>query len=152
MNEQNSPTLTGDELQAALRTLISKGLTFASCTVAFQAKGRVEEAYVEAARDKQRDGELEIDSSAVVSLSDDQGAYVMAWVWVADSDVWKGDVDSDGEPCLFENHYQCDDCGQEWTMNWSCACDDECSSCGKSYCADESVELDITGAPVGETP
>jgi hypothetical protein len=27
------------------------------------------------------DGEIEIDTDAIVSLSDDGGAYVMAWVW-----------------------------------------------------------------------
>lgn len=29
-----------------------------------------------------RDGEIEIDSDAVVSRSEDGGAYVAAWVWV----------------------------------------------------------------------
>jgi len=45
--------------------------------------GKVEQAYVEAAKEfEHKDGECEIDSDAVVSLSDDAGAYVMAWVWV----------------------------------------------------------------------
>lgn len=35
----------------------------------------------------QRDGEIEIDSGAVVSRGDDPGAYIAAWVWVADEDV-----------------------------------------------------------------
>lgn len=30
------------------------------------------------------DGELEIDDNALVSISEDGGAYVMGWVWVAD--------------------------------------------------------------------
>lgn len=30
----------------------------------------------------QKDGELEIDDDAVVSISEDGGAYVQAWVWV----------------------------------------------------------------------
>lgn len=30
-----------------------------------------------------REGEIEIDSSAVVSEGDDNGAYVQAWVWVS---------------------------------------------------------------------
>lgn len=30
----------------------------------------------------QREGTLEIDSNAVVSRGDDNGAYVQAWVWV----------------------------------------------------------------------
>jgi hypothetical protein len=31
-----------------------------------------------------RDGEVEVDDNAVVSVSDDGGAYVQAWVWVYD--------------------------------------------------------------------
>lgn len=31
-----------------------------------------------------RDGEIEIDDDAVVSTGADAGAYVAAWVWVAD--------------------------------------------------------------------
>ncbi len=30
------------------------------------------------------DGEIEIDADAVVSVSEDGGAYVAAWVWVYD--------------------------------------------------------------------
>lgn len=33
------------------------------------------------------DGETEIDPEALVSVSDDEGAYVQAWVWVYDEDV-----------------------------------------------------------------
>ena len=29
-----------------------------------------------------RDGEIEIDSNAIISRGDDPGAYVAAWVWV----------------------------------------------------------------------
>lgn len=39
-------------------------------------------------------------------------------------------TDTDGKPCTFENHYHCPDCDTEWTDWWSCACDDECPSCG----------------------
>lgn len=31
------------------------------------------------------DGEVEVDSDAVVSRGDDDGAYVAAWVWVPNS-------------------------------------------------------------------
>jgi hypothetical protein len=34
-----------------------------------------------------RDGELEIDDDAVVSVSEEAGAYVQAWVWVTDADA-----------------------------------------------------------------
>lgn len=33
-----------------------------------------------------QDGHVEIDSNAEVSLSDDRGAYVQAWVWVGDDE------------------------------------------------------------------
>ena len=33
------------------------------------------------------EGKTEIDDGATVSVSEDGGAYVQAWVWVYDSDV-----------------------------------------------------------------
>ena len=40
--------------------------------------------YREAAqREWTRDGELEIDDGAPVSMGDDPGAYVQAWVWIS---------------------------------------------------------------------
>lgn len=50
----------------------------------------VRAAYVAAADEIHgRDGECEIDDGAKVSLGDDSGAYVQAWVWVYDSDMIK---------------------------------------------------------------
>lgn len=47
-----------------------------------------EEEYRAAAkRIRPKDGDIEIDSNANVSFSEDGGAYVQAWVWVYDSDV-----------------------------------------------------------------
>jgi len=47
-----------------------------------------ERAYVEAARALwQKDGGIEVDDNAIVSISDDQGAYVGAWVWVSDDEI-----------------------------------------------------------------
>jgi hypothetical protein len=44
--------------------------------------------YRHAARRHHRDGELEIDlDSAVVSKGDDPGAYVLAWLWVDDTEL-----------------------------------------------------------------
>lgn len=41
------------------------------------------EAYRHAADERwAREGEIEVDESAVVSEGDDNGAYVQAWVWV----------------------------------------------------------------------
>lgn len=39
-----------------------------------------------------RDGEIEVDADAVVSESDDNGAYVMAWLWVGDDPLEAGDL------------------------------------------------------------
>jgi hypothetical protein len=36
-----------------------------------------------------KDGTLEVDDNAEVSLGDDNGAYVQAWVWVEDELVKK---------------------------------------------------------------
>jgi hypothetical protein len=46
-------------------------------TVAYRAQAREE---------YHREGEVEIDDNAVVSVSDDGGAYVSAWVWVYDEE------------------------------------------------------------------
>lgn len=46
------------------------------------------QVYISTARARyHREGEVEIDDNAVVSESDDGGAYVAAWVWVSDADA-----------------------------------------------------------------
>ena len=46
-----------------------------------------DEAFVERARQLyQRDGEVEIDEGSEVSRGEENGAYVLAWVWVAIDD------------------------------------------------------------------
>ena len=44
-------------------------------------------SYRQAAQDRAVDGELEIDDCAVISAGDDDGAYVMAWLWVPDDEL-----------------------------------------------------------------
>jgi hypothetical protein len=74
---------TPEELQQGLTALIDRGLKFGTCVRAFAEKQSPEELkYSELARNRNRDGELEVDETSVVSLSDDNGAYVMAWLWV----------------------------------------------------------------------
>lgn len=34
-----------------------------------------------------REGSVEVDDNALVSVSDDGGAYVQAWIWVSDEDA-----------------------------------------------------------------
>lgn len=38
----------------------------------------------QAAMERSKDGELEVDDGAIVSRGDDAGAYVQAWLWVDD--------------------------------------------------------------------
>ena len=33
----------------------------------------------------------------------------------------------------FLNYYDCDRCGQDWTDEWSCMCDDDCPHCGARH-------------------
>ena len=48
------------------------------------------DAQISAAKELyQRDGEVEIDQPAVESRGGDEGAYIMAWVWVSDDEVRK---------------------------------------------------------------
>jgi hypothetical protein len=43
--------------------------------------------YRSAAGGQAAEGELEVDANAIVSKGDDDGAYVMAWLWVSDEDA-----------------------------------------------------------------
>ena len=53
--------------------------------------------FVEAAEEMHaKDGQLEIDSDASVSLTED-GCYVEAWVWVSNEDAGRGDLIDEGE-------------------------------------------------------
>lgn len=47
-------------------------------------KDRCDQLRQKAQNEIANDGEIEIDEGAVVSLSDDGGAYVQAWVWISD--------------------------------------------------------------------
>lgn len=45
----------------------------------------------------------------------------------------------------FLNHYRCGDCGEKWSDEWSCCCDDECDRCGSRdwspYRSDDLTEV-----------
>ena len=62
-----------------------------------------EQQYIDAAQVK--DGEVEIDGDSAVSISDDNGAYVMAWVWVSDDDAG---VSREGDAIVedIKEHYE----------------------------------------------
>lgn len=59
------------------------------------------------------------------------------------------DRDSEGEPIVWENHYRCD-CGEEWTDEWSCQCNDRCSSCNSEIEPHQSVWIGPEGEEVSE--
>jgi hypothetical protein len=54
-----------------------------------EQEGPVATAYREAAFKRSKDGELEVDAGAVVSMGDDPGAYVAAWLWIPKEDAVK---------------------------------------------------------------
>ena len=40
----------------------------------------------------------------------------------------------------YSNHYDCSECGHEWSDTWSCACNDKCPGCGSETEPSESLE------------
>lgn len=50
-------------------------------------------------------------------------------------------VNTDGQPILFLNHYECKTCQQVWHDLWSCMCDDECPVCGTPHTPTTSQEI-----------
>lgn len=114
--------MTPEERQAAFTTLVEDGLTFAECMTVFAAKDTdpMHEWYCTEARDTlTREGEVEVDDTTIVSGSDDNGEYVLAWVWVdapscsiCDEDITlvpNGDgepwwVDGDGQGLTDDGH------------------------------------------------
>ncbi len=72
-------------LADALAALKTNGLMFGDCISAFAAA--VDDPYAAAARNEAKEGEVEVDDCTVVSISDDGGAYVMAWIWINNSEA-----------------------------------------------------------------
>lgn len=71
-----------DEVTQALK---DNGYTLGDVITAYQ----VDESnpYVKGALEKNEEGEMQLDCPTVVSEGDDEGAYVMAWVWVSDEEA-----------------------------------------------------------------
>jgi len=40
------------------------------------------------------------------------------------------DDGNDSDEPIFVNSYACPECGETWIDRWSCACDDDCPTCG----------------------
>lgn len=78
------------EFDAALDALVAKGLGFGHCTHYFAKQSdQLELAqYLEWGTDHRllSDGTLELADPGIVSKGDDPGAYVLAWLWIADSE------------------------------------------------------------------
>lgn len=82
---------SGEDLNAValLHKAMQAGLTVGQAITEFSNSRTPEElAYLNAARDRYTsEGDLEFDDNAVVSLSSDGGAYVMAWKWLYRSET-----------------------------------------------------------------
>lgn len=52
-----------------------------------------------------------------------------------------------GQVNQVESTYRHDECEEEWTNRWSCACDDECPSCGHDIEPRDSVLLSSIDEP-----
>jgi hypothetical protein len=65
-----------------------KGLNFVDCVKFFGERNDREQRIAELARERLTyEGELEIDDTTVISEPDDNGSYVMAWIWLDFSGV-----------------------------------------------------------------
>lgn len=73
-----------ERAQALLREAVALGLKAGEALNVFaESRGPEELAFLAAAKEHHTsEGDLEFDDNAVVSLSDDNGAYVMGWKWV----------------------------------------------------------------------
>jgi hypothetical protein len=65
-----------------------------------------------------------------------------------DDDEWEGALDSDGEPCRWHNHYECDHCVEYWTDDWSCCCNDRCPVCDRETEPYKSEWLALDGETI----
>lgn len=80
-------------ITAALNSLVAQyGLTSLEARHFFSDKQRLEDPtaqrYVETAIFAYSvDGEIEVDTDALVSRGEDPGCYVQAWIWVSDNDA-----------------------------------------------------------------
>lgn len=82
--------LTDENIRLIKETMASRGLAGQEILDAITDQENVipeAEKYIDAAARKGSEGSLEVDADAVVSMGDDAGAYVMAWLWVTDDDA-----------------------------------------------------------------
>ena len=96
--------LTPGEIKALL---YANGLTFGDCVAAFREDTPRNKIIEDLADSLTRDGEVEIDKPIITSEGDDNGTYVMAWVWVdfagTELDKWNCECDNCGMRCAEED-------------------------------------------------
>lgn len=80
--------LSAEQLQSICTCVLDESL-FGSYVNAYSERHDNESyrRYRQAAQDQAVDGELEVDDWAVISAGDDDGAYVMVWLWVPDDEL-----------------------------------------------------------------
>ena len=85
--EIQQPGLSSDSASTLLAALVGDGLRFGDCLAAFASEP--DDPFAQAARENYQsgsDGDIDLDDRPVLSPSDD-GAYVLAWVWVSKEDA-----------------------------------------------------------------
>lgn len=91
-------------LKAQLEGLVREhGMRFSDAVEFFAGRqSALSQRYADYARENlQDDGNIEFDDAAIVSVSADRGAYVLAWKWVDQGDVGLTDLEqaqAEGEP------------------------------------------------------
>jgi len=57
--------------------------------------------------------------------------------------------DDSGWPIIWRKHYRCTaSCGEKWSDDWSCQCNDKCPSCNAEIEPHDVEELDANGEPI----
>lgn len=90
-----------------------------------EQSSEIANAFRNVAKSLQSGGELEIDDNALVSMGEDPGAYVAAWIWVDNEDAGVHD---------------CDDCGTTYIEGGDSYCG-QCADCADK--AEEDSDDDI---------
>ena len=83
--DQAGAEKSADRLKTRLGHLVRAGLEFGDCVAAFGATESQDHAVAQARRLFHDAGDIEIDTTTVVSRDEGYGAYVMAWVHVPDT-------------------------------------------------------------------
>jgi hypothetical protein len=145
--------LPDDQGVTALASLMAK-LRAAMRELESESARALSDAYREAAVAQHfSEGSIEIDDDAIVSIGDDRGAYIQAWVWVYEDALPDGVLPDDDEPCI-EGHdgpptygadgfTTCDACGftvptEEWIELFE-PDNVACKTCGKT---DKPLHID----------